>query len=75
MDNEQQLAKAIMAAIQKPEPPKQVATDEQMVEFWAKKINAGAYVSPAAIKPDMARLILKSGQVTEAQLRGLGITA
>ncbi|TMV66875.1 helix-turn-helix domain-containing protein [Thioclava sp. BHET1] len=47
--------------------------DGDAVAFWAEKISEGVYVAPSAISAGMAQKMLRSGMVTEQQLRAAGV--
>ena len=49
------------------------ADPNKVAEFWEAQITKGARISPSAIKPNIARIILERGTVTADRLRELGI--
>lgn len=73
--SQKQILEAIAKALapkskQKPEQ----ATDGEMMQFWAGKIKSGAFVPQSAIKPQMARAMVKKGFVTAEELKNKGIS-
>lgn len=50
------------------------ARGNDMVEFWAQKINLGKFVTPSAITCGMAREMLRRELVSEEQLRARGVS-
>lgn len=55
--------------------PAKRAEPIETARFWAEKIAAGKFVTPSSVRPDIARLMLSEGLVTEDQLREKGIAA
>ena len=50
-----------------------VADPVKVAEFWEKQITAGKRIAQSAINPSIARLIIERGEVTEQQLKEMGI--
>jgi uncharacterized protein YdaU (DUF1376 family) len=50
-----------------------IADPVKVAEFWEAQIAAGKRVSPSAIKPQIARLIVERGTVTAQQFKEMGI--
>jgi uncharacterized protein YdaU (DUF1376 family) len=69
----QALDKAMDRALARPAPAAAPATIEDMIEFWAAKLNGDGYVAPSAVKPDLARAMMAAGRVTPEKLRERGI--
>jgi uncharacterized protein YdaU (DUF1376 family) len=57
-----------------PVPTSHTATDRGAVmHFWAESLNAGRFVSPSSIKPDLARAMIEAQLVTQETLKSKGI--
>lgn len=55
--------------------PARRAEPIETARFWAEKIVAGKFIAASSVRPDIARLMLAEGLVTEDQLREKGIAA
>ncbi|MBO9430600.1 helix-turn-helix domain-containing protein [Sulfitobacter sp. R18_1] len=58
-------------------PPKKAnrATTEEMLDFWAERINSGKFVAPSSVNPITARALVDSGRVPPEKLKERGIAA
>lgn len=66
-------AKSVPRIAPKNPAKNRAASDDEIAEFWAVKINAGAPVKPSAMSTRIANLMVRRGMVTLVQLRNLGI--
>jgi uncharacterized protein YdaU (DUF1376 family) len=58
-----------------PKPKATRATEAERMKFWADAVNAGRFVAPSSINPDMARSMVAAGLVTPEKLKERGIAA
>lgn len=58
-----------------PKPKVERASDSEILNFWAEKINSSKFVAPSSVNPNIARALVDKGLVTAEKLKERGIAA
>lgn len=58
-----------------PKPKAERASDSEILNFWAEKINNSKFVAPSSVNPNIARALVDKGLVTAEKLKERGIAA